>query len=131
MIKIFANSYIRTVSLLIMLFLPITSAFAGRDAGQAANRADGLTNPINADSIPELLRFIIIDLLINRVAPVVVTVALVYSGFLFVQAQGNPSKLQKAKAALLWTIVGAVLLIGASVIFSIVTSTVAELGVGS
>ena len=131
MIKIFANSYIRAVSLLMILFLPITSAFAGRDAGQAANRADGLTNPINADSIPELLRFIIIDLLINRVAPVVVTVALVYSGFLFVQAQGNPSKLQKAKAALLWTIVGAVLLIGASVIFSIVTSTVAELGVGS
>lgn len=38
---------------------------------------------------------------------------LIYSGFLFVTAQGNEQKISKAKTTFFWTIVGTVLIIGA------------------
>ena len=49
---------------------------------------------------------------------------LVYSGFLFVSAQGNPEKLATARKAIMWTIIGAVVVLGASVLASAIEGTV-------
>jgi hypothetical protein len=81
-----------------------------------------LQNPIEANSFQELINDIVfIAMLIG--GPLVV-LAFVYTGFLFVKAQGNSTKLSEAKDALLYTVIGAFILLGAQVIASLVGGTV-------
>jgi len=82
---------------------------------------------LNVRSIGELLNFLLVELLINTIAPIIITVMLIWSGFLFVTAQGNPTKIADARKAFFWTVVGGIILLGASVIFSLVTGTINEL----
>lgn len=51
-------------------------------------------------------------------------VALVYSGFVLVTAQGDERKLEHGKTVLVWTLVGAAILLGARVIATAVQGTV-------
>jgi uncharacterized membrane protein len=48
---------------------------------------------------------------------------IVFVGFQFVMAQGNPEAVQKARSALLWTAIGGILLIGAQAIATVIAST--------
>ncbi len=57
--------------------------------------------------------------------------AIIYAGFLFVKAQGNSEELTKAKHALLYTVIGGALLLGAFVISNAIVSTVKEIGQGA
>jgi len=53
--------------------------------------------------------------------------AIIYTGFLFVEAQGSPEKITKAKKALTYTIIGAAILLGAFVIADAIGKTVDEI----
>lgn len=64
-----------------------------------------------------------------RIGAVVVVLMLVYVGFLFVTARGNETKLTAAKSGLLWTVVGALILLGAQAIASGIEATVNALSV--
>ncbi|MFA6338729.1 MAG: TrbC/VirB2 family protein [Candidatus Paceibacterota bacterium] len=64
---------------------------------------------------------------VKDVGGVVVTLGIIYTGFLFVMAQGKPAELQKAKTALMWTLVGSFILLGAWVIASAIVGTVQQL----
>lgn len=57
----------------------------------------------------------------------IITLAIIYSGFLFVTAQGNSEKLKKAKQTLIYTLVGAALLLGCFVITHAIQGTVDQL----
>jgi Type IV secretion system pilin len=63
-----------------------------------------------------------------EIGAVAVTLAIVYAGFLFVAARGNPGELTKAKSTLYWTIIGALVLLGAQVIASVIEATIKTLG---
>ena len=63
-----------------------------------------------------------------RIGAVVVVFMLVYVGFLFVTARGEPGKITAARQALLWTVVGALILLGAKVIADGIEATVRALG---
>ncbi|MBP9748172.1 MAG: hypothetical protein KBD17_00895 [Candidatus Pacebacteria bacterium] len=54
----------------------------------------------------------------------IVALAVIYCGFLFVKAQGNAEELTKAKDALLYTLIGAGILLGAIAITELVINTV-------
>lgn len=54
----------------------------------------------------------------------IVALAIIYCGFLFVKAQGNPEELGKAKEALMYTLIGAAILLGAVGITNLVINTV-------
>ncbi len=56
--------------------------------------------------------------------------AIIYSGFLFVSAQGKPEKLKDARIALLWTIVGVAVLLGAQLLATVIKGTITNLGAG-
>jgi hypothetical protein len=56
---------------------------------------------------------------------------LIYVGFLFVTARGEPGKITAARQALLWTVVGALILLGAEAISAGIQATVKALSVGS
>ncbi len=84
-----------------------------------------LQNPLKVNSIEDFLKLLITILLVF--ATPIIVFFIIYSGFLFVTAAGNETKLAKAKAALLWTIVGAVILLGANALLTIIINTVKQL----
>ena len=89
-----------------------------------------LLNPLGTGySLPALLRAILE--FVVRIGAVVVVLMLVYVGFLFVTAQGNETKLSAAKSGLLWTVVGALILLGAQAIASGIEATVRALSTGT
>jgi prepilin signal peptidase PulO-like enzyme (type II secretory pathway) len=87
------------------------------------------TNPIKGNSDLFALADTIVDFII-RVGAVIVVFMIIYSGFLFVKAQGDPGELEKAKKNFLWTVVGAVILLGAKALSEVVQGVANDLGVG-
>lgn len=61
------------------------------------------------------------------VALPIITVFLVYAGFQFVLAQGNQESLTKAKRNFLYVIIGALLIMGAWIIATLIGGTVTQL----
>ena len=72
--------------------------------------------------LQQILAFVI------RIGAVVVILMMVYVGFKFVTAQGNETKISEAKNMLLWTVIGALILLGAQVIAAGIQATVQSLG---
>jgi hypothetical protein len=85
----------------------------------------GIKNPLKADSVVEVMKSFF-DILI-QLGAVAVTLAIIYAGFLFVMARGNPEELKKAKTTLFWTIIGSLVLLGAQVIADIIEKTIKQL----
>lgn len=85
-----------------------------------------IDNPIRCDDIPCFIDEIIGIVLVVGIP--LVTLAIIYSGFLFVSAQGNTEKLKTAKQALLYTVIGAALLLGAFVLSEAIQKTVNDIG---
>ena len=84
-----------------------------------------ICNPITSNSIPEFIHTFLVKAL--ELGIPVVALAVVYCGFLFVAARGNPEKLTKAKGALLYTLIGAAILLGAWAIATLISNTIASL----
>ncbi|VAW32742.1 hypothetical protein MNBD_CPR01-162 [hydrothermal vent metagenome] len=82
----------------------------------------GLKNPLKANSIQELLTAVLSYVV--QIGTVVIVLMMVWTGFKFVLAKGNPTELQGARKMLLWTIIGALVILGAQVIAMGVQSTV-------
>ena len=85
-----------------------------------------LINPLKATSLSALVTDIM--KLIVRIGAIVVILMLVYVGFMFVTAQGEPAKLTMARQALLWTVVGALILLGAEAISIGIQNTATAIG---
>ena len=86
-----------------------------------------ICNPIpKITSIPGLIQTILEGAL--RIGIPVVALAIIYSGFLFVFARGNSEKLSKAKDTLLYTLVGAAILLGSWAIALMIEATVKSIG---
>lgn len=86
-------------------------------------------NPLKFNTVFELLDALLAALILI-VFPIVVLL-IVYTGFLFVTAQGNSSKLDAAKKALLWTIVGALVVLGSRALSLAIRATVEEVRTGA
>ncbi|HEY4487035.1 MAG TPA: hypothetical protein VJB70_04900 [Candidatus Paceibacterota bacterium] len=84
-----------------------------------------LQNPIQYKNIPELIKAIL-DVIVQISVPVV-ALLIIYSGFLYVKAQGNEEELKTAHRALTWTLVGAAVLLGASVLSGVIAGTIAQI----
>ncbi len=103
---------------------PVTNS-GDRVTGQGSSVT--LTNPLTSgDSLEgflgEILKFII------RIGTIVVILMVVYVGFKFVTAQGEPGKITEARTMLLWTVIGALVLLGAQAIAMAIQATVQALG---
>lgn len=86
-------------------------------------KATGLTNPLNGiDTLPQFLNAILAGVV--QIGTIILILALVYTGFLFVAARGNAEEIQGARSALLWTVIGGLILLGASAIGLVIEGTV-------
>ena len=80
-------------------------------------------NPIGAfSSIPEMLNAIVNILLVFAVP--IIMFFLIFAGFSYVTAQGNPEKIKTASRSLLYAIIGGVIILGAFAISAIIQSIV-------
>lgn len=95
----------------------------GENVGNSGTgNAQRLENPIKFGSVDALL--VALLALVVKIGYIVVVFMVIYVGFLFVVARGNSEKLKAAKTALMWTLIGAVVLLGAQVIAIAVQNTV-------
>lgn len=87
----------------------------------------GIKNPLGEKikDIPTLIGTILNFVLLVGVP--IITLAIIYAGFLFVTAAGNSEKLTTAKKTLLYTLIGAALLLGSYVIAQAIKGTVDEI----
>ena len=86
-----------------------------------------LCNPLKYTNVTDLVVYIVKDILVGLIAPIVITLALLWSGFMFVMAQGKETELVTAKRNLLYVLVGGAILLGAYIILEIVTNTVGQI----
>ena len=91
--------------------------------------SDGkITNPLASKGYNNINDFIkaILQGAIKIGIPII-ALAIIYSGFLFVSARGNSEKLSEAKNALLYTCIGAAILLGAWAIAQLISETILAL----
>ncbi len=81
--------------------------------------------PTGPASIQEFIKTLLTGVL--KIGIPIVALAIIYCGFLFVAARGNSEKLTKAKGALLYTLIGAAILLGSWAIANLISSTVLAL----
>ncbi len=81
-----------------------------------------LTNPLQSQTITEFL-LKIIDVLLVFALPLIV-LYIMYAGYLFVTANGNSEQVGTARNALLWAVVGGVLVLGARLVIAVIQGTV-------
>lgn len=94
-----------------------------------AHAASSYQNPITyggITSIPDLL-LALVDLVFLIGVPIIV-LFIIYAGFLFVSAGDNEAAIGKAKTVLMWTLIGALVLLGAKAISAAIQGTVLSLG---
>lgn len=84
-----------------------------------------ITNPISTDTINEFIKILLEGVL--KIGMPIVALAIIYCGFLFVSATGNSEKIKKAKDALMYTLIGAAILLGAWAIAKLISETVLAL----
>lgn len=102
------------------------SSTGGTSGGGTGSVSGGITNPLKFDSISEFLNAIL-DVIILISVPIII-LFIVYGGFKFISAQGNETKLSDAKRIIMYTLIGAVLILGAKVLAVAIQATVSELG---
>lgn len=87
----------------------------------------GLENPLNSNfsTIPAFIAGALKVLVM--VALPIITLFFVISGFMFVLARGNSSKLEDAKKNFVYVVIGALLILGAWVIATLIGGTVTQL----
>lgn len=103
-----------------------TNSGSGTAVDKTGNSGGTLVNPLNGiNSLPELLTAILKAVV--ELGSLLLVFMLVYVGFLFVVAQGNEEKIRSAREALVWTVVGGLILLGAEAISLVIQSTAASL----
>lgn len=83
-----------------------------------------LQNPLGVSSISDFVALVLKVMVM--VALPIISFFIVYSGFLFISAQGNPEQLSKAKTNLMYVVIGAILILGAWVIATLIGGTVSQ-----
>lgn len=99
----------------------------GGSSGSGSNTVITLDNPLKGFGTLQGFVEAVLNNIVLPVGSVVVVIFIIYSGFLFVTAQGNESKLEEAKHSLLTVVIGAAILLGALAISSAINGTLCQL----
>lgn len=103
---------------------------AGVGNSEIPDRGDGkIENPLKIDRVEDLLAAILSAIV--QIAIPFLVLAVMWVGFLFVAARGNPSKLAEAKQALFYTLLGALIVLGAKTLSIILSGTIKQLTDGT
>lgn len=120
--------HLRTTLLTLAAGIIVLLLFSSR--AYAVDVSALLQNPLNAaiSSIPKFIAEVL--KVVVKIAIPIIALFLVYAGFLFVRAQGNMQQLARARDNLMYAVIGALLIMGAWVLATLIAGTVTQL-VGS
>lgn len=93
--------------------------------GSAPQVSTKIKNPIKFSTLNGFIKGILEGVI--KIGIPLIALAIIYSGFLYVTAMGNSEKLKDAHKALLYTVVGAALILGAWTLAQLITDTVLAL----
>jgi hypothetical protein len=128
-------------SLIILLFIsiplvssaqnPINPGNSNTSSGGTSYTPVKIDNPFDCKGVSPCTLMTLIKTILSSIvmpiASVAIVVWIVWAGFQFVLAQGKPGDIDKAKQNLLWSLVGAGILLGAAAISAVVENTVKNL----
>jgi len=83
-----------------------------------------IENPLSVDSIEELIENIV-NFLFN-ISLYIAPIMILYAGFMFITAAGDPAKISTAKKLIFWVLVGLVIIFSAKGIIKILQSIFIE-----
>ncbi len=84
-----------------------------------------IQNPIKVNSLSDFVATVLEVIL--KIAIPIIAAFIIYSGLMFVLARGNSEKLEQAKTRLLYTLIGAGVILGAWMIATVVKTTIEAL----
>jgi hypothetical protein len=103
----------------------VTTPSPGPTTVTDSSSGDGtLTNPLKFKSLDDLLTGLLAAAI--NLGAIVLTLALIYTGFRFVAARGNEEKIREARTALMYTIIGGLIILGATAIKEVLQSTISS-----
>ncbi len=82
--------------------------------------------PPELQTIPGIVNVLVKNIVIPIAIPLL-GMAIMYTGFLFVRARGNPEKIKEAKEALKYTLIGGAIILGAYVIAEALQATIQDM----
>ncbi|OHB10715.1 MAG: hypothetical protein A3G05_00960 [Candidatus Zambryskibacteria bacterium RIFCSPLOWO2_12_FULL_45_14] len=127
------------VSFSLLFIVGVVSVYATQHGGGTNPPQGGGTSiPVNitldnpfkqgvGNSLFTLMKAIV-DNIILPVGGVLAVLAFIYSGFLYVTASGNDTKLKTAHKSLLYTAIGTAVLLGSWLLANVICSTINQLG---
>lgn len=110
----------------LFIILPFISLADGGNIGGCNPAGGKICPPINETTINGFIKTLLEGVL--KIGIPIVALAVIYCGFLFVFARGNSEKLTKARDALLYTLIGAAILLGSWAIAKLISDTVLSIG---
>ena len=97
-------------------------------AAEAACTGTGLCNPLAFNDLTTFLQKVLE--IVAQIGFPIIVLFMVYIGFLYISASGNPDKIKKAHSYFMWAIVGALLILGAQALSIAIKATVTQLSTG-
>ena len=111
--------------LVALIVIPTSFVFAQSGGNVPTGGGGGLVNPLQYGSISDFIAALL--RIVATIAFPIIVLFMIYAGFLFVSARGNPDKLTEAKRIFLWTLIGALIILGAEAISIAIQRTVKEI----
>ena len=66
--------------------------------------------------------------IVVKIGITIIALAFVYSGYLFVSAQGDTKKIESARSVFFWTVIGGAIVLGAWMLSKAIENTIRQLG---
>jgi hypothetical protein len=126
MIRNIQKKFLPIASAVVLFFSSFYSVLADTGAENPSGGIQGLENPIRFSTLAAFVQKILE--IVTTIGIPIVAIFIIYSGFLFVKAQGNPDELKTAKSTFLWTVVGAAILLASWILAKAICETVVQLG---
>ena len=131
------NKFVLIGGMIITIFLSVyfqpIELFAELDDegnNNTNNTTITLDNPLGnkINNLPSFI-YMILDI-VFQIGAIFSVLAIIYVGFLFVSARGDPEKLKTARTAFLYTVIGIALLLGGRLIATVIQSTISNVSTG-
>ncbi|MDP3955788.1 MAG: pilin [bacterium] len=111
----------------VWLALCVPALALAQDSSAGGTSGPGVNlNPLGSSSIFDLIDKILTAF--TAIAGPIAVVFIAYAGFLYVTSQGDSGKLETAKKALLWTLVGLAIIFGARILSAAIQASITDVG---
>ncbi len=111
---------------LLLITVPLGLIFANGETGSNPPPDIDSMNPLRANTFYEFIEMILQNIVVP-IGTIIAVLAIIYSGFLFVTAQGNTEQLTRARSAFFWAVIGGLILLGAWAIAVGIENTIRQI----